>query len=75
MPFKAPEDFDFSVPSSWPAWRDRWQRFRLVSKLHNETHEVQVSALIYSMGLTAEHLLTSFCLSEEDEKKIDKVLG
>ena len=69
-----PDEFDFTSPSGWPAWRDRWQRFRLASKQHKETQEVQVSALIYSMGPTAEHLLTSFDLTEEEQKKLDKVI-
>lgn len=74
MSFKAPEEFDFSNPSGWPAWRDRWQRFRLASKIHKEAQDVQVSALIYSMGPTAEHLLSSFGLSDEDKKKLDPVM-
>ena len=45
MSFKAPQEFDFSMPGNWPAWRDRWQRFKLAAKLHKETQEVQVSAL------------------------------
>ena len=74
MSFKAPQEFDFSMPGNWPAWRDRWQRFKLAAKLHKETQEVQVSALIYSMGPTAEHLLTSFALTAEEKKKIDPVI-
>ena len=74
MAFKAPDEFDFSIPSGWPAWRDRWQRFRLASKLHKEAQDVQVSALIYSMGPTAEYLLTSFALSDDEKKKLDPVI-
>ena len=62
------------MPSGWPMWRDRWKRFRQASKLHTEAQEIQVSALIYTMGPTAEHLLTSFSLTEEEKKQIDPVI-
>ena len=53
MSFKAPAVFDFSTPSEWPQWRDRWTRFNMASKLYKDPQEVQVSALIYSMGPAA----------------------
>ena len=75
MAFKAPDAFDFSTPTSWPSWRDRWERFRKASKLSKDSQEVQVSALIYSMGPEAEHLLTSFDLPESDARTYDVVIG
>ena len=74
MAFKAPDVFDFSMPSEWPQWRDRWTRFKMASKLYKDPEEVQVSALIYSMGPAAEHLLSSFDMSEARKKLIDPVL-
>ncbi|XP_043203586.1 uncharacterized protein K02A2.6-like [Amphibalanus amphitrite] len=34
--FHPPEDFDFTSPEKWPAWRDRFIRYRLASGLHKE---------------------------------------
>ena len=73
MSFKAPDSFDFSNPSDWPQWRDRWTRFNMASKLYNDPQEVQVSALIYSMGPAAEQLLNSFNMREDEKKLIEPV--
>lgn len=36
---------------------------------------MQVSALIYTMGREAEHVLKSFTLAEEDDSKIGVILA
>ena len=46
----------------------------MASKLYKDPQEVQVSALIYSMGPAAEHLLSSFGLTEANKKLIEPVL-
>ena len=58
--FKPPDNFDFTSPDQWPAWRERFKRYRLASALHKEDEEIQVSALIYSMGPEAEGVVQSF---------------
>ena len=58
--FKPPDSFDFTSPDQWPAWRERFKRYRLASALHKEDEEIQVSALVYSMGPEAESVLQSF---------------
>ncbi|KAK7114359.1 GEL complex subunit OPTI-like isoform X1 [Littorina saxatilis] len=39
--FKPPENFDFRQPAGWQAWRERFARFRLASKLNKEDGDVQ----------------------------------
>ena len=73
-PFKPPDNFDFSNPSAWPEWKQRFQRFFSASKLNKEDQEVQVSTLIYVMGQDAEKILTSFDLTPEDAKIYATVL-
>ena len=51
--FTPPESFDFSQPTHWNDWKDRFTRFRQASKLDKEDEEVQISALIYTMGKEA----------------------
>ena len=38
----------------------RFARFRLATELSKKCGEVQISALIYAMGLEAEHIFQSF---------------
>jgi len=74
MAFKPPQSFTFSEPTSWPAWKDRFSRFRLASKLHKEDQEIQVSSLLYAMGSDADKIFTQFGLSADDGKDYKKVL-
>ena len=48
--------------------------FRLVTKLHEESEEIQVASLKYCMGAEAEDVLKTFGLSNEDEKKFEVVI-
>ena len=54
--FNPPQSFSFDRPSEWNDWRQRFQRFRLATKLSKEDGEVQVSLLMYAMGPEAENL-------------------
>lgn len=72
--FHPPENFDFTTPERWPAWRDRFFRYRLASGLHKDDGDVQVAALIYSMGPEAEHIVQTLKLSEEQSKNFDFVV-
>ena len=68
-----PEQFDFSQPDSWPKWIRRFERFRQASGLHSKGEESQVNTLIYTMGDKADDILSSFGLSEDDQKKFSVV--
>lgn len=73
--FNPPESFAFERPNEWGDWKQRFQRYRLATKLNKENGEVQVSCLIYAMGPEAENIFKSFALSEDDQKKFDVVLN
>ena len=73
--FNPPDSFAFDRPNEWGDWKQRFQRYRLATKLNKEDGEVQVSSLIYAMGPEAENIFKSFTLSEDDQKKFDVVLG
>ena len=64
-----PEKLDFSKPQEWPNWKHRFDRFRCATKLNKENEELQISALIYTMGKEAEHIFNAFTFEEGDEKK------
>ena len=49
-----PENFEFTKPQLWPEWKQRFTRYRIATKLNKEDDEIQISALIYSMGKQAE---------------------
>ena len=42
---------------------------------HKEDGDVQVSALVYTIGREAEHVYMSFTLAEGDKKKFDVILA
>ena len=74
--FNPPESFDFTKPSEWPEWKTRFERFRIATKLHKEDKEIQVSSLIYAMGMQAEHIFKSFVFGDgEDAESYDDVMG
>ena len=73
MAFKPPDNFDFSTPEQWPAWRQRFLRYRTASELSKKTVEVQTSVLIYSMGPTAEEIFNMFD-AEEEETTFDGII-
>ena len=70
-----PEKLDFSKPQEWPNWKQRFDRFRCATKLNKETEELQINALIYTMGKEAEHIFNAFTFEEGDEKKYGVVLN
>ena len=73
--FSAPEQFDFAKPEEWPNWKQHFQRYRVATKLANESADIQVSAPICSMGPDAEQVYKSFNLTEEEEAEdFDHVL-
>ena len=55
----APENFNFNRPKEWPRWIRKFERFRLVSGLSEKDEANQVSALIYTMGDTADDILST----------------
>lgn len=66
--FNPPESLNFNNPSEWMDWKDRFSRFRLASKLHEDDESVQVSSLIYTMGKEAEHVFKSFVFDDARDK-------
>ncbi|KAL7837467.1 hypothetical protein SRHO_G00271780 [Serrasalmus rhombeus] len=39
--FNPPENFYFSLPEQWPEWRQRFERYRIATKLNKEDGEVK----------------------------------
>ena len=68
-----PEGFDFAHPDSWTKWKKRFERYRSACVFLEKDEAVQVSALVYAMGDSAEEIFDSFGLSETDAKKYDQV--
>ena len=61
--FNPPDCFLLDKPADWPEWKQRFLRFRTVTKLDRETPAVQVSSLVYAMGREAEKIYGSFQLA------------
>ena len=58
--FHAPESFDFTQPSAWPVWRQRFARYRIATELDKKDGEIQVNTLLYAMGKEAEPIFSTF---------------
>lgn len=58
--YKPPGNFDFSKPVEWPAWKQRFLRYRTASKITEDDGAIRVSGLIYSMGQEAEKIFYLF---------------
>ena len=69
--FLAPQQFNFAKPEDWPDWKQSFSRYRVTTKLNKEPVDVQVSALIYSMGPEAEQIYESFDLADDDNEEND----
>ena len=73
--FNPPPSFNFSNPSEWPDWKQRFERYRIATKLHKDDEDIQVNSLIYAMGKEAEHIFKSLVFDEAgDEEKYEKVM-
>ena len=70
-----PASFNIKSPDDWPRWRRRFQQFREASGLATDGDTKQVSTLLYCMGETAEDVLTSTDISEDDKRKFDSVIA
>ena len=68
--FNSLESLDFSRPSEW---KERFARryYRIATKLNKDDEEVQVSALIYTMGREAENIFKS-SIFDDDESVLSK---
>ena len=63
------EQFNFNQPDEWPKWICHFERFRDASGLSQKGEVYQFNALVYCMGDTADDILCSLGLSD-DEKKV-----
>lgn len=68
-----PEPFDFTKTEDWPRWKQRFERFRAVSGLHNKPATEQVNTLIYCMGEKAEDILLSLRITADQSLQYEAV--
>ena len=61
-----PDPFPFSKPEGWTRWIQRFERFRVASKLNEEGDEAQLNMLIYCMGDRADDILRPFNMQRGD---------
>ena len=73
MDIPCPEKFDFIV-ERWPAWKQRFLRFRAASDLSSKPEIRQINMLIYCMGDKADIVFQSFHMSDEQSQSFNAVL-
>ena len=69
-----PQPFNFQSPDEWPRWYRRFNQFRLASGLSEEDKARQVCTLLYCMGETAEDVLSSTDITDDEKKDYDAVI-
>lgn len=72
--FNPPADFSFDKPTEWPDWKQRFERYRVATKLNKDEGAVQVSCLICAMGAEAENIFKSFTFTEDRDKDDIKIV-
>ena len=72
--YKPPNPLNFVEPN-WPKWKSQYETFRLLTKLGEESGEVQVASIKYCMGPEAEEVMKTFGLSETQSKDYKVVVG
>ena len=65
--YKPPNPLNFVEPN-WPKWKSQYETFRLLTKLGEESEEVQVASIKYCMGPEAEEVMKTFGFSETQSK-------
>ena len=66
--FHPPDSFNFSNPTQWPQWKQRYERYTIVAKLGNEEPVIQVSTLLYCMGPEAEQIYNNFTFDSDTDR-------
>ena len=69
-----PQPFNFQSPDEWPRWYRRFNQFRLASGLSEEDKARQVCTLLYCMGETAEDVLSSTDITDDEKKDYNAVI-
>ena len=69
-----PSCFNFQSPDEWPRWKRRFEQFRQASGLSTEDKSRQVCTLLYCIGETAEDVLSSTEITDDEKKDYDKVI-
>jgi hypothetical protein len=67
MDIPCPERFSFE-PKLWPAWRQRFERFRTASDLATKTADRQISMSLYCMGEHSEDIFSRFTYTTDESK-------
>jgi len=70
--FHPPDSFNFSNPTQWPQWKQRYERYVIVAKLGKEEPTIQVSTLLYCMGPEAEQIYGNFTFATETDRNDPK---
>lgn len=62
--FQPPEYFNFERPGDWKEWRARFERYAIINKLSEDSDDIQVNTLVYSIGPKAETVYSAFKWTE-----------
>lgn len=70
--YSTPDSFDFDKPAFWPEWKKRYERFRSIEKIDQESGRLQVDSLIYTMGPEAEKIFASLTFPPTPEPSAEQ---
>ena len=61
-----PEQFNFDKPKTWKSWPKRFERYRVASKLDDDSEKFLVNQLIYCVRSKADEFFSTFQLTEAE---------
>ena len=68
-----PEPFNFDKPETWKCWIKRFERYRVASKLSEESEKHQINQLIYRLGSKADEVFSTLLLTEAQAAQFNSV--
>jgi transposase InsO family protein len=71
-----PQQMDMKghLPTNWQFFRDSWENYEIATELNLKTDAVRVATLLSIIGKECFLIFKNLPLSEDDRKKLDKVL-
>lgn len=69
-----PSEFSFKR-KDWEAWKSRFDRYRRMTCLDDQSYKSQIDVLLYTMGLEAENIYKTFKNEDSYSLTYDEVIS
>ena len=59
---------------NWKVYKQQWENYSIIAQLDKQTEEYRVALFLYSVGPDAVKIYNSFDLSDENRRKLSKII-